>query len=258
MSKFQELYESIVLEMAAPSSSILKKTYFHGTSTFRAAKSIAQEGKIVPASSVDPLGYKAARGIQKPIEGRSYLTADVSYALVYALAGDVAGNEFDSKRKSNIEDPYGFVFEIDGRNLTDVQPDEDGVGEMIADMFRKKNGKAPIYKFAPSDKLKASMWNLINKRLTAKEEQKLNIGFAEDETRIGKKMLKYMSDEDKIGTIEAGVHVGHLGAVVPSRVYLVKKSLSAEFKRDGSNFFQIATPMSLSGLASMSSTDKIE
>jgi len=244
--------------MAKPSSSILEKTYFHGTSTFKAAKSIAQDGKIIPANLVDPLGYKAARGIQKPIEGRSYLTTDIAYALVYALAGDVAGHEFDSKRKNNIEDPYGFVFEISGRELTDVQPDEDGVGQVVADMLRKKNGQSLLYKFAPSDELKMSMWKLINKHLTSKEEQKLVVGFDNDETRIGKKMLKYMSDEDKIEMIEAGVHVGHLGAVIPSKVYVVKKSRSADFKRDGTNFFQIAVPMSLSELASMSSADNIE
>ena len=53
--------------------------------------------------------------------------------------------------------------------------------------------------------------------------------------KAGKKLVKLLRDDQMIDLISQGVHVAHNGALNPSKVIVVDKTLCPQFKKDGSN-----------------------
>jgi len=130
---FNDLFEQFnadhfhVDEMAKAEGRYAGKPFFHGTPRISWAKGIIKSG-IVPDMNQDKYDPKS---IAKPVRGRVYVTPELRYATIYALSGVSMGHtipESDIKKYGR----YGFVFQIDGSEFDDVQPDEDSVGEMVA------------------------------------------------------------------------------------------------------------------------------
>lgn len=117
---------------AAPSVDLdPRKVYYHGTPSSRAGKSILRSG-------IEPPDLSTRRGPLRPVDGKVYLTSDLSYGIIYALGGDMAGSEVrDDFWRDTGE--WGYLFVVPGRALKEVQPDEDSVGEML------EQGKAPAW-----------------------------------------------------------------------------------------------------------------
>lgn len=207
-------FKNYIEEMAMPRSLDTKKTYYHGTSSEKAAKGILNKG-------ISPPDLTSRHGLTKPIEGKVYITTDLRYALVYALEGDIIGSDYNFS-KWDIE-PIGYIFIIEGKQLKDIQPDEDSVGEMV-------------YKKQPEWLYKLAVMNLADSTM-----RKVMDGEYAYWAKAGKVLVKKMSDNQKLELIDMGAHIAHTGALKPKELWVFNKAEdNPKFKKDASNFFQIA------------------
>ena len=209
--------KAILVEMAQPTEKAKSKDYFHGTSSREAALGIAKNG-------IQPPDLTGKKGFMVPVKGKTYMTPHLHYAQIYALGGDVAGNNSWKPKHE-----YGYVFKIPGHQLKDVQPDEDSVGGLLTQY--NETGKAgPDW-----------LHNLARKHLGATTYSKAVDGEAAWQTRAGKTLLGKMSDSQKNELIDNyGAHVAHHVPVTPTDIYRIHTSKIPLLKPDGSNFFEHA------------------
>ena len=202
--------------MAMPRDIDFKKTYYHGTSTKRAYESIKKKG-ITPGNITTQ--HHGAQ--MQPAFGKVYITPSIRYAIIYAVEGDILGS--DHVFTKWIDEPTGYVFEISGKSLRDIEPDEDSVGEFV---WKKK----PEW-----------LYNLARRELTSRQFEKVMDGEYGYWASSGKKLNKIMSDKQKLELIDMGAHIAHTGKIKPSAVWTFNKTqANPQFKKDGSNFFKIA------------------
>lgn len=204
--------------------------YYHGTPSEEKGKSILKSGVLKPGVSESPKSQMA------PIQGRVYLSKDPSYALMYALGGDMAGGTFPEsilKRDGNI----GYLFAIKETEGTLI-PDEDSVGELIYKHKRKK--------------IEAPKWliDLANFKLTDNQWYKIIDGEYAYWAQGGKKLLKLMTPQQKEELLQYTDHVSHEGELKIVGAWKIDKRKSKQFKRDGSNLFEIAEKVSVKKKAS--------
>lgn len=218
-------FKQFLDEMAAPRDSERAKTYYHGTSSEKAGESILKNG-IEPGDIALPERKTGKKGPNlDPVKGKVYITPDLAYAQMYVIGGDMAGSSWKPKNQE-----YGYLFEIDGKELQDIQPDEDSVGEMIWNAYR-------------GDKYRAELQWLVNlamKKLTQKQWRDLASGEYVMFAHTGKKLLPLLSDAQKLQLIELGAHVAHTGKLMPKAAYKVDLNRIKDLKRDASNFFDVA------------------
>jgi len=202
--------------MPAPSSAQQTQTFYHGTPDEQAGQQILQQGLVIP-----PEEKAMQNGFMRPVAGKVYLTPSIQYALIYALGGDMAGHQL--RPEWITKSRYGYVFQINGADLQDVQPDEDSVGELL---YHKN---APYW-----------LQNMAERRVAPNRLKKLLDGEYAYFASVGKQLLRVMSPAQKAELMTLGGHVAHTGPTKPSAAWRVDRSRSQEFARDGSNFFQIA------------------
>lgn len=213
-----------VLEMATPTDFEKNKTYYHGTSSLKAAKLIKKNG-------IQPPDLSNRKGFLRPVDDMIYLTPSIDYALIYALGADMAGHVMEPRLWGWIHEvsQYGFVFEVPGKLLVDVQPDEDSVGAMLG-MALKGDTSIPYI-----------LTQLARAHLANSTLYRVADGEVAYQAKAGKVLLKRMTDKEKLLVLRAGAHVAHRGPIKPTRAWRVDKGLSQEFNRDGRNFFKVAT-----------------
>ena len=202
------------------------KVYYHGTPSKEAAESILQSG-------IQPPDLSSRQGALTPVQGKVYITPDISYAQIYAIGGDLAGN--DASRMVENYGQFGYMFVIDGDKLGDIQPDEDSVGEMIHneevswldDMARYYLDEEP-YDDEGQDLGYYSLYDAV-------------MGGEYDAwATAGKFLLDEMSDSQKQKLVDAGAHIANTGVLIPSKAYRIDRNKTQQLKRDGSNFFDLA------------------
>lgn len=209
-------FRKYLKEMAMPRELDLKKTYYHGTSKDKLAQGILKKGINPP-----DLTTKKKTNLT-PVEGKVYITSNLEYALIYALGANMIGSTSlpDFMIKKGEDNMYLFV--IDGKQLKDIQPDEDSVGEMIMN-------KKPMWLYKFADKVLST--SIMNKIMDGEYEYW---------AKGGKQLLKKMSDEQKLKLIDAGAHIAHTGALKPKEAWILPKTENHKLKKDGSNFFKVA------------------
>jgi hypothetical protein len=224
------------LEEAAPSNAMRDKMFYHGTSKTEAAKAILKNGLVPPEIT--------RKGQLVPVKGRVYITDQLRYAIIYALGGDYLGH--DPRPSMTETDPYGYVFEVDGSELRDVQPDEDSVGEFMSDVYRKlkEEGKAPRFSQSASlygdeeQKVFTAIWNAMTE--TQRRNGAQNYLYAAWAAG-GKRAVKYMPDWMKVWLIDHSMaHVAHGGNIPAKGCWRFDRRKSKQLAKDGSNFFQLA------------------
>ena len=202
------------------------KVYYHGTPSKEAAESILRSG-------IQPPDLSSRQGALTPVQGKVYITPDISYAQIYAIGGDLAGN--DASRMVETYGQFGYMFVIDGNKLSDIQPDEDSVGEMIhdgevswlSDMARYYLDEEP-YDDEGQDLGYYSLYDAV-------------MGSEYDAwATAGKFLLDEISDSQKQKLIDAGAHIANTGVLIPSKAYRIDRNKTQQLKRDGSNFFDLA------------------
>jgi hypothetical protein len=212
MKTFNEFKKHLIMEAEA-SEAMKQMTFYHGTTRREAALGIAKDG-------IKPGAVKQAKGHLAPVAGKVYATPHIGYAQTYAMGGDIAGS--DHMMTHHKTEPHGYVFAVHGDQLKHVQPDEDSVGEAI---YHKKHG-----------------WlnHMANQHLTDGQLRRVKDGEYAEFARSGKKLVKKMTDSQKLDVIHGGAHIAHEGELKPHAVYRIHHSKIPLLKSDGSNFFDHA------------------
>lgn len=219
------------LNEAAATVTMKDMKFYHGTATHDSAKNIMHNG-------LKPRNIQG-RSQLAPVAGRVYLTHDIAYAYIYALGGDFAGSDY--KMASWKENPFGYVFVVDGKDLGDVQPDEDSVGEWFYNHSAPPEPKHFRRKPICNDPSVVGIYNHIKSCATPKQLEKALEGEYSAWAAIGKKAVKTMPDTYKVNLIMGGAHVANGGEVMPTECWLFDKARqNPAMKKDASNFFQLA------------------
>lgn len=221
--KLQELFE------ATPSEHHRARTYYHGTGSDHAARSIWASG-LDPSKTEVKYGTKKSK--LRPQEDSVYITQDLSYAMIYALGGRYFGLP---PSQIKIGSEFGYVFEISGQDLVDIGPDEDSIGELA--------WKAANKLVKPGDReIRAAnlALSLASKYATSTQYKKLVDCDYSTWAVVGKKINARLTDEQKLLFIDAGVHIAHKGKLKVSKCWKFSKADSEAIKADGSNFFEYA------------------
>lgn len=176
-----------------------------------------------------------------PVGGRIYITSDLSYALIYALGGDLAGT--DLKNSDFIrKQPFGYIFEISGQQiLNDIQPDEDDVGYFLYYILNKEipsNNKFVLALNNPN--LKSEVYALAHKHLAHSTLQRIKDSEYAYFAKSGKVILKRLSNFTKLRMVEYGFHIAYEGPLIPDKCFEIDKSKTEFLKKDGSNLMDYA------------------
>lgn len=235
----------------------LPKLFYHGCASIELARSILRKGLVPP----DLTNVKNTQ--LRPVEGKVYLTPDIGYALMYAFGMNAVGSDsFKIPYKGNEEQffrlfndrsgdrhfgRWGYVFVIDQASLTDIQPDEDSVGELFG--FCLRNGPSRYHnagdhaiweRFTTNIDLMRRFSNFMHNIVTPTQIKKIKDGEYAYYASVGKKALKTMPDDMKHHLCEIGLHVAHTGKLIPTEVWKVDKTKIGYFNKDGSNFRTLA------------------
>jgi hypothetical protein len=240
--RYEELVETTVTD------AMQQQTYYHGTSDDQNGRNIVQHG-------IKPGNVGHSRGHMVPVTGRSYLTSNLKYGIIYCIGGNMLGSSSDEYliNKTGRHGPasqFGWLFVISGQTLIDdVQPDEDSVGEaaMYADRILSAAdsqwyAQEPLYQgLLNADRawLKRFHWNARHS-MTARQWDDALSGSVAAQASGGKRFLKRMTDADKIGLINAGAHVAYRGLIMADQAWRFDKKKTSELATDGSNFFDLA------------------
>lgn len=212
------------------------KPFYHATSSTQAGESILSSGEIIAPSTVGN-GYLA------PVKGMTYVSSSLKNAAIYSLGGVMMGHDYDwtSTGSSKFHGQYGYIFEVEHASMSDAQPDEDSVGELVAKGLGE-GGKVGG-RFPGDGKGDAPWWLMdMAKRFVAPSRLGRAIGgeYAYYAS-IGKQLLKRMSDRQKAQLIEEyGTHVANRGNLKIKKAWRVDKSQAKLIEQDGSNILTIA------------------
>jgi hypothetical protein len=198
--------------------------FYHGTSDEMSGASILKEG-ILPDLS-------KSQGLARPVDGRIYMATNIKDSIPYLLGGAMAGHDLpeDWIKKSR----YGYLFIIEGKDLLDIQPDEDQVGQAIhdeafpwvTDYFDSLENQSPV---EDEEGLHCSLFS------------QLKTGEYCAWIKAGHFLLPKLKEDQKIDIILRYGNIAHLGAVYPIEAWKFDKKLSKNLREDGSNFFELAT-----------------
>jgi hypothetical protein len=209
-------FKQFIAEMAAPRLEDKAKVYYHGTSKEVSISGIMKHGINPPDLTL------TKKHNLTPVEGKVYITPDLRYAIIYCIGGDMLGSKwYDPEFKRN--ERYGYLVVIDGNNIKDIQPDEDGIGELIY------NKKAPSW-----------LMNLANRKLTTTTLRRMADGEYEYFAKAGKILVQLMTDEQKLEIISLGTHIAHTGNIGYKEIWKFDKAKTEQLEKDGSNFFTLA------------------
>jgi hypothetical protein len=217
MKTFSEFKQHLITEAQA-TEDLKQMTFYHGTTNREAALGIAKNG-IQPGVTKET---KGKNGMMTPVVGKTYATPHIGYAQTYALGGAVAGSKTGADHLKKYHGDHGYVFAVHGHELGHVDPDEDSVGEAV---YHRKHG-----------------WlnRLAQQHLTDGQQRRIKDGEYAEFARSGKKLVKKMSDHEKLDVIRGGAHIAHEGPLKPHSVYRIHRDKIPMLKDDGSNFFDHA------------------
>ena len=166
-----------------------------------------------------------------------YITPHLHYAQIYGIGADMAGNENAQKYAKG---EHAYVFEIHGKHLNDIHPDEDSVGEKATDEIKTKwNSETRKFQPDPANK-HPQLGDMARNHATSNQLRNLKDGYIDAQARVGKKLNKVMPDYMKYNLIDDGSHIAHKGELEVSKAWRVHKSKFHLLKKDGSNFFDHA------------------
>jgi hypothetical protein len=194
-----------ILQEAFPSTELSSLIWYHGTS-LKNGLIIIGEGFIKPSEIVT----KRTKRFMAPQYNSVYLTQSLNEALNY----------------SHFRSPQGInscLIIINGKELQDIDPDEDTIADLIPDYVKDNDGN---HKFP---------W-LVNLAQTyfPKELKKYNtMGDYRYGTALGKKLMPMLSDKQKFELINVGKKIAHKGKVLIDSAWEIPFNLQ---EKDYPNF----------------------
>ena len=229
--KHLKLFEELISEMAKPSGSLLKKIFYHGTSKMDAAENILKQGYLKPRD------IEWEEESFTPVAGKVYLTENIKYATIYAIGGDMMGSKTFQPTSEK-----GYIFTVKGKELKDIQPDEDFVGEMI-------HNREPEWLYDRAEEVLNDYpeWELPEDL----QEQLQLLGYTllqavmEGEyiawAVAGKILLEELDDGEILELVKIdGNAIAHTGKIKIDKAWEIDTSLIPKIKKDASNIFKLA------------------
>ena len=220
-----------VLLAAKPPKKLRSQKFYHGTKKASSAERIWKDG-ILPDLSETP-----KTNVSRPVAGRVYLTQKLSEAIPYMLGGAFAGSEFP--REFMRGEPFGFMFVVNGSDLSDIQPDEDQVGQAVYDKaFPWLERYLDILRLKLPE-IDSEDEDVVDYRFQSLLEQ-VNAGEYVAWIRAGHYLLPHLNNKEKLDVIKKYGNIANEGKIMPVEMWRFRKDYSPDLKHDGSNFFELA------------------
>lgn len=237
----------IIDEMATPTDRVTARTYYHGTSDSEIGQKIVADG-ILKSPEIEDLNKRYGQSHLRPVEGRVYLSPSLRYAIIYALGGVFAGTDMPDSRRGKGGD-YGYLFVVDGKSLTDVEPDEDTLGGLIGKLSHLDPSEYDDHPeltaaLRADPDLVARLAGMLPSYLTPTMLRNVKDGRYAWYAKAGKRLLKLLPPSIRVKVAELGSAIGAQSSVPWTSAWRIAKSRSAELKKDGSNFFEVAEKVS--------------
>ena len=214
-----------ILNEAAIDDDIRGMTFYHGTYDRNGGDGADIASKIALHGIQPPdLSGVKDHGL-RPVVGKTYATPDIGYAQMYAIGGNMAGSTSWKPKHS-----HGYIFQFSGKQLNDVQPDEDEVGELYS------KGSEPII-------------NRLAHHATEPQRRRAKDGEYEFWAKFGKRVIPKMSEQEKLHIIKKhNTHIANEGPITPERVFRIATDKIPLLQKDGSNFHEHAEELSMEHL----------
>lgn len=230
--------------------------FYHGVSEEEVAKKILQDGFLRPGRRSDDPDTAEDESTIAPILDRVYVTTKLKYALPYVLG---VHPELGYDLMYEYGGRYGYLFIIPGSALKDILPDEDILGELLADGYWAKElrtiVKSNLGEFLPINRrLAEEEWERMVEKGEAKEWTKTE--YIKDgynffdmikkrlypEVAIaGKFFLKNLSDSSIESILEKmPAAISNEGLLRFSECWKLDKKKFEELTPNASNFFEVA------------------
>jgi len=235
-----------IVHEAIPSSTLRATDYYHGCPNSGVAEDIIEHG-------IEP-GQITTKSQMTPVANKVYLTPSIAYAQIYAMGANMAGHKLWKKP----EEKFGWLFVVSGQSLTNLQPDEDEVGELFHDILWAKGlgrGK-PRPPYEPSEHapwkhqalarlkhnpaLADQIYSFVRRHTSHDQLKRLADGEYAFYASVGKKAVAAMPEELKLQILELGVHAAHEGRVHPIEAWKLDLFDTDRLTKDGSTFFKVA------------------
>jgi len=219
-----------------------KKVYYHGTGQ-KSGELIIKDGYIKPGSEVG-FSYLCLMEGAKPMEGMVYITEELDRSIHFALSS--SDNEV-------------YVFEIDGKNLIDIYPDEDEIGNLInkktIDWLNKRAMNYLLnYRKVPKGSFKDieildddgnivriySEDERIQKLLDKYDNLYVAVTSYNDlslKSLAGREIIKHLTDKEMLHLIDVGKNIANKSPLKFSRVWKIKGD---DYDIDENTFFDRA------------------
>ena len=226
-------------------SSALKENtiLYHGCSNIECFKGIRKNG-LLPRVTKETRGKN---GKYVPMVDSVYLTKNIAYAMIYAFNGNMVGHDLLKEELENIKknknERYGYIFVFDSDSLSDiVKPDEDEVGHLFYckvtnhDYHSERNDLVIENKDIPEFIVD------IARSYAAENTYKKAVRYDDygDLCRIGKLIIKHMTDEQKKYLANLVNNISIIGNAYPIHCYRVDKLDRVKYDANGNNFFELA------------------
>ncbi len=236
-----------IIEMAQPGSVTQTTRYYHGVSKQATGEKIVADGEL-RLPSTDEIDKRYGQRYQRPAGG-VYLTPQLRYAVIYALGGQTMGS-VDPRKPSG----YGYLFVVDGSQLTDVEPDEDVLGELIWSLGTRGSFAADkaqydqhtdhaelLHAIRADPALLGELQDAFERHTTAHTRAQAEAGEAIWQSKAGKQLVRGLPPALRSRLVDLGSHLSARQATVPwSEAWRILKSDSAKLDRAASNFFEVA------------------
>ena len=205
-------------EVIQPSQELQSSVLYHGTPTKVGYQGISSQGlKVDP--NVISTKYKGQENFA-PLPG-VYMTKDFGNAVRYSFMSNVSDEQYAEYIK---QEPYGYVFEFSGKDLSEVTPDEDELGKFLEKLVKTKNLNPKLSKIVQSVPIELK---------TSLQRPKVNF---ETIAMAGKWVVNNISDATMQYLMKRYDNVVNYGSIKPSAVWVIPKP-NERFLRDRQGTF---------------------
>lgn len=205
-------------EVIQPSQQLQSSVLYHGTPTKAGYQGIAGQGlKVDP--EIIAQKYKGQENFA-PLPG-VYMTKEFGNAVRYSFMSNVPDEQYAEYIK---QEPYGYVFEFSGKDLTAVTPDEDELGKFLEQLVKSKNLQPNLLKIVQS----------VPEELRVKLQQS-EVDF-ETIALAGKWVVNKISHATMQYLMKRYHNVVNYGGIKPSAVWIIPKP-NERFLRDRQGTF---------------------
>lgn len=126
--------EFATVEAIEPSQALRTTVLYHGTPTRDGYQGIVNQGLEVNPELIQKK-YQSQENFA-PLPSGVYLTRNFGNAVRYSFMSNVSDEDYAAYIE---QEPYGYVFEFSGQDLSQVSPDEDELGSFLKKIVNAKN-----------------------------------------------------------------------------------------------------------------------